>query len=108
MHSRERGTWLHELEGGGGLKTKRTLLRNTGPFKKLRDAVSYNQSINGCCEGYSGIWIRSDDPYIRNVASGGAPYILCGYMQSLELKSTQYNDSTHTDESNDPVTSDRL
>ena len=29
-------------------------------------------------------------------------------MQSLELKSTQYNDSTHTDESNDPVTSDKL
>ena len=29
-------------------------------------------------------------------------------MQSLELKITQYNDSTHTDESNDPVTSDKI
>ena len=28
------------------------------------------------CEGYSGIRIRSDDPYIRNVASGGAQYII--------------------------------
>ena len=37
------------------------------------------------CEGYSGIRIRTDDSYIRNVASGGAPYILCGYMQLRTL-----------------------
>ena len=30
----------------------------------------------GVCEGYSGIRIRSDDPYICNVASGGAQYII--------------------------------
>ena len=37
------------------------------------------------CEGYSGIQIQMDDSYIRNVASGGAPYILYGYMQLRTL-----------------------
>ena len=37
------------------------------------------------CEGYSGIRIQMDDSYIRNVASGGAPYILYGYMQLRTL-----------------------
>ena len=52
-------TWLLELEGGGGLKTKRTLLRNTRPFKRLRDAVSYKQSINGCIYGNGYRFLRS-------------------------------------------------
>ena len=41
------------------------------------------------CEGYSGIRIRTDDPYIRNGASGGALYIVWLYA-ALELK-RQYN-----------------
>ena len=36
------------------------------------------------CEGYSGIRIRTDDRYIRNVASGGALYIVWLYA-ALEL-----------------------
>jgi hypothetical protein len=40
--------------------------------------------IPALCEGYSGIRIRTDDPYIRNVASGGALYIVWLYA-ALEL-----------------------
>ena len=49
------------------------MFSGTNQSPKLQKVIS--------CEGYSGIRIRTDDPYIRNVASGGAPYILCGYMQ---------------------------
>ena len=65
------------------------------------------------CEGYSGIRIRTDDPYIRNVASGGASYIVWLYA-ALELRdnttdSTQHtNIEPHPDESNDPVTFDMI
>ena len=45
------------------------------------------------CEGYSGIRIQTDDSYIRNVASGGAPYIFCGYMQlrTLDNSTTRFH-----------------
>ena len=53
------------------------MFSGTNQSPKLQKVIS--------CEGYSGIRIRTDDPYIRNVASGGAPYILCGYMQLRTL-----------------------
>ena len=65
------------------------------------------------CEGYSGIRIRTDDPYIRSVASGGALYIVWLYA-ALELRDNTTDSTQHTsiephpDESNDPVTSDTI
>ena len=49
--------------------------------------------------------IRTDDLYIHNVASGGAPYILCGYIQLRTLVNSIITiPRTYTDGSFDRVT----
>ena len=59
------------------------------------------------CEGYTEDRIRSDGQNIRNVASEGTTYIVWLYADQ-NFSQLNNNDSTYTDESNEPVTFDNF
>ena len=87
VHLSIRGCLPHTYYTGlplGSLASERLL----GP---VREEIADSTRTISNCEGYSGIRIRTDDPYIRNVASGGAHciYIVWLYEPRTLVNSIQ-------------------